>query len=82
MWVPLTGIGTNITIHHHLINPCGTMATQNTEMTSAAEVFQNAVQLTLLGIPGVTNLRDDILVFGKTRAERDQALRHIPETRT
>lgn len=44
-------------------------------VSSAAEVFQNAIQQALDGIPGVINLSDDILVFGGTRAAHDQALK-------
>lgn len=44
-------------------------------VSSAAEVFQNAIQQALDGIPGVINLSDDILVFGRTRAAHDQAVR-------
>ncbi|XP_051992411.1 uncharacterized protein K02A2.6-like [Xyrauchen texanus] len=44
-------------------------------VSSAAEVFQNAIQQALDGIPGVINLSDDILVFGRTKASHDQALR-------
>lgn len=44
-------------------------------VSSAAEVFQNAVQQALDGIPGVINLSDDILVFGTTKAGHDASLR-------
>lgn len=40
----------------------------------ATEVFQNGIQQTLNGIPGLINLSNDILVFGETRAAHDQAL--------
>jgi len=47
----------------------------NFGICSAAEVFQEAIRQALAGIPGVINLSDDILVFGKTAAEHDDNLR-------
>lgn len=44
-------------------------------VSSAAEVFQNAIQQALDGVSEVIILSDDILLFGRTRAARDQALR-------
>ena len=46
----------------------------NFGVSSAAEIFQNIIYETLAGIPGATNLSDDILVFGKSQEEQDQAL--------
>ena len=40
----------------------------------ASEIFQNLLEEELRDIPGVKNLHDDILVFGKTRSEHDAAL--------
>ena len=41
---------------------------------SAAEIFRNALQTALEGIPGVCSIADDIIVFGKHRPEHDKAL--------
>ena len=41
---------------------------------AAAEVFQNTLQQHLQGIDGVKNIADDILIFGRTRKQHDQAL--------
>ena len=41
---------------------------------AAAEIFQNALQTALEGIPGVCNIADDIIVFGVNRQEHDKAL--------
>ena len=43
-------------------------------VSSLAEIFQNIICETLAGIPGAINLSDDILVFGKSQEENDQAL--------
>ena len=41
---------------------------------SAAEQFQQAVQQTLSGIPGVMNISDDIIVFGADKTAHNRAL--------
>ena len=41
---------------------------------AAAEIFQNALQTALQGIPGVCNIADDIIIFGINREEHDKAL--------
>ena len=41
---------------------------------SAAEQFQQAIQQTLSGIPGVMNISDDIIVFGADKAAHNQAM--------
>ena len=41
---------------------------------AAAEIFQNALRTALKGIPGVCNIADDIIVFGKNLPEHDKAL--------
>lgn len=46
-------------------------------ISSAAEVFQITICQTLQGISGVRNLNDDIIVHGKTHAERDNSLRAV-----
>lgn len=43
-------------------------------LSSAPEVFQNEIQKVLQGVQGAKNISDDILLFGKTKMEHDQAL--------
>ena len=43
-------------------------------VNAAAEIFQNTISEILSDIPGVRNLSDDIIVFGKTQAEHDSSL--------
>ena len=47
----------------------------NFGISSAAEIFQNAIRETLSGIQGAINISDDILVYGKTQGDHDRALR-------
>ncbi|XP_046862400.1 myotubularin-related protein 5-like [Xenia sp. Carnegie-2017] len=44
---------------------------------AAAELFQHNLQETLLGIKGVKNIADDIIVFGSNRADNDRALDEV-----
>ena len=46
-------------------------------ISSAVEVFQNAICQTLHGPNGVKNLSDDIIVHGATQAEHDNNLRAL-----
>ena len=46
----------------------------NFGLSSAAEIFQNAIQSTLRDLPGIINISDDILVFGSTQEEHDKRL--------
>ena len=46
----------------------------NFGVSSAAEIFQNVIRETLSGIPGVTNISDDILVYGSSQEDHDTAL--------
>jgi hypothetical protein len=39
--------------------------------SSAAEVFQNAIQQVLSGIEGARNVSDDIIIFGTDQAAHD-----------
>jgi hypothetical protein len=41
---------------------------------ASAEIFQHVLQTKLQGLNWVKNIADDIIVFGKTRAEHDQNL--------
>ena len=49
------------------------------ELSSAAIVFQNAIQTTLQGIRKAINISEDILVHGCTQAERDDNLHQVFE---
>jgi len=44
-------------------------------ISSAAEIFQNAIRESLSGLTGVINISDDVLVHGKTQQEHDENLR-------
>ncbi|XP_062709152.1 uncharacterized protein K02A2.6-like [Aedes albopictus] len=46
-------------------------------MNCASEVFQNIMERVLVGIKGVKVFIDDILVFGRNKAEHDQALQAV-----
>ena len=48
----------------------------NFGVNSAAEQFQNLIQSALAGLPGVINISDDILVFGKDPEEHKERLRN------
>ena len=49
----------------------------NFGISSASEVFQNALRQVLIGVPGVINLSDDILVYGKSQKEHNLRLRAV-----
>ncbi|KAK9709357.1 RNase H-like domain found in reverse transcriptase [Popillia japonica] len=44
---------------------------------SPAEIFQDIIRQTLLGIPQVLNISDDILIYGRTQEEHDMSLRKV-----
>ena len=41
----------------------------NVGVPSATEIFQNTIRQTLEGIPGVMNISDDILIYGRNQDE-------------
>ena len=43
-------------------------------VNAAAEIFQNAIAEMLSDIPGVKNLSDDIIIYGKTQVDHDASL--------
>lgn len=46
----------------------------NLGTNSASEIFQNAISELIRDIPGVLNVSDDIIMFGKTQDAHDTAL--------
>ena len=46
-------------------------------VSSSSEVFQHTISQVLNGIPGVNNISDDIIVYGKTVAEHNNNLRAV-----
>ena len=46
-------------------------------VNSASEIFQETIRQLLSDIDGSVNLSDDILIFGKTQEEHDEALRKV-----
>ena len=48
-------------------------------INAASEIFQNAVEEILEGLPGCRNISDDIIVFGRTQQEHDENLRGVLE---
>ncbi len=71
---------------HPTSRPITTFATQKglyqyTQLmfgvSSAPEIYRHIIQQILQGCPGVRNISDDIIVFGKTRHEHDQNLEKV-----
>ena len=46
-------------------------------MNSASEVFQNAINEQIKGIPGAINISDDIIIYGKSQQDHDHALHTV-----
>ena len=46
-------------------------------VNSAAEIFQKSIEEVLQGIEGIRNIPDDIIVFGKSQTDHDNALRAV-----
>ena len=51
----------------------------NFGINASAKLFQHTLQQHLQGMAGVQNIVDDILVFGNTCQEHDQALENCPK---
>ena len=49
----------------------------NFGVSSASEIFQHAIARALSGIDGVKNMSDDIIVYGKTKAEHNRNLINV-----
>jgi hypothetical protein len=49
----------------------------NLGTNSASEIFQKMIQDQICDIPGSLNISDDVVVFGKTQREHDDALRAL-----
>ena len=67
----ITTFSTRVTLHRYW--------RLNFGLYSAAEVFQNTIREVLVGIPGVLNVSDDILVYAKTAKEHHQRLTAVLE---
>ncbi|CAC5357574.1 unnamed protein product [Mytilus coruscus] len=46
----------------------------NFGISSASEIFQEVIRNVVSGIPGVKNISDNIIIYGKSQAEHDKAL--------
>ena len=46
-------------------------------INAASEIFQNAIEELLTGLPGCKNISDDIIVFGKDQEDHDKNLRGV-----
>ncbi len=46
-------------------------------ISAAPEIYQHAIQQVLHGLPGVKNISDDIIVFGKDKSEHDRNLHGV-----
>ena len=46
-------------------------------INAASEIFQEAIREILTGLPGCTNISDDIIVFGKGQEEHNKNLRGV-----
>ena len=47
--------------------------------SAASDVFQYAISQAIVGIDGVANISDDILIFGPTQTAHDTALKSVFE---
>ena len=46
-------------------------------ISCASEIFQHAIEQVLMGIPGVKNISDDIIIYGKTQEDHDKSLDQV-----
>ena len=46
-------------------------------ISATPEIYQHAIQQVLQGLPGVKNISDDIIVFGKDKSEHDHNLHGV-----
>ena len=46
-------------------------------ISAAPEIYQHTIQQVLHGLPGVKNISDDIIVFGKDKSEHDKNLHGV-----
>lgn len=49
----------------------------NCGVNAASEIFQNAIRQVTQNMNGVLNISDDILIFGKSKEEHDEALKAV-----
>ena len=72
--------GQRLAVHHYFYHTYWTVALQTPKLwyiCCASEIFQNAILETLGGMPGVLNVSDDILVYGKSPEEHDNNLKQV-----
>ena len=55
----------------------GDMSRLNFSTNSASEIFQKTINEQIRHIPGVLNISDDVIVFGKTQADHDASLHAV-----
>ena len=65
----ITTFATHVGLFHYKRHSFG--------VNSAAEIFQKSKEEVLQGIEGVRNISDDIIVFGKSQIDHDNALRAV-----
>lgn len=46
-------------------------------INAASEIFQNAIEELLAGLPGCKNISNDIIVHGKNQTQHDAHLRAV-----
>ena len=46
-------------------------------ISSAPEIYQHTIQQVIQGLPGVTNISDNLIVFGKNQADHDVNLHGV-----
>ena len=64
---------TTFTTHHGLYRYCRL----NFGTNSAAEIFHNEISQRIQNIEGALSIHDDILIYGKTQAEHDEAVKNV-----
>ena len=67
---PSTRTRTRKPLYHNVFHA---QRTSDFGTSSAAEVFQDAIQEVLSGIEGASNVSDDIIIFGTDQAAHDKA---------
>ncbi|KAK9739757.1 Integrase zinc binding domain [Popillia japonica] len=78
MWISSDYVVRTVTNHNNICNSCLYRYKRlSFGINAAAEIFQDIIRQTLLGIPQVLNISDDILIYGRTQEEHDMSLRKV-----